>query len=300
MRRFTLKTWNCFGAAQTAAAFLFSKEPPDPHRFRVPELKRIVEGVDVVCMQELFVPSAESFFDALNHDHKLRDHNTSTWWPLTFGGSGLGIASRFPIVEQAIIPFSRPHVSSERFARKGVLHARLRVPGELPVEVDIITTHMQSGYDAKARAVRARQLGELGALAERVASSDRPVVVCGDMNIDGLSDARRDSEYRGLVDALPGFVDVGAEADQATFHPHPDVNPLAHRFEANGIRQRIDYVFFRGPDSAAMRVLGSTLRLQTALETSTAGVTFASDHFALEVTFEVGDSQGAPVMQTPT
>ncbi len=289
MPRFTLKTWNCFGAAQTAAAFLFSKEPPDPHRFRDPELKRIVEGVDVVCMQELFVPSAESFFDALTHDHKHRDHNTSTWWPLTFGGSGLGIASRFPIVERAIVPFSRPHVSSERFARKGVLHARVRVLGDQPVDVDVITTHMQSGYDAKARAVRARQLAELGALADRMASADRPVVVCGDMNIDGLESSRAEGEYRALVEVLPGFVDVGAESDHATFHPHPEVNPLAHRFDAGGARQRIDYVFFRGADAVPMRVAESKLRLEKALETSASGVTFASDHFALQVAFEIGE-----------
>lgn len=287
MRRFSLKTWNCFGAVQDAKSFLISKEPADPHRFTSEALRRAVEGIDIVCMQELFVRRAEAFFDGLTHDHKVRDTNSSTLWPLTFGGSGLGIASRFPIVDRALVSFSRPSVSAERFARKGLLHARVQVGDDEPLEVDVVTTHMQSGYDAKARAVRARQVRELRDLVDRVGAPDRPVVVCGDMNIDGSTGTRGEGEYRVLAEALHDFVDVGADDDRATFHPHPDVNPLAHRFEP-GPRQRIDYVFYRAPRGVGMEVLASAVRFEDALPDSGRLGTFASDHFALEVVFGVG------------
>jgi endonuclease/exonuclease/phosphatase family metal-dependent hydrolase len=294
MRRVSLKTWNCFGATQTALAFLFSKEPPDPHRFEAPDLRARVEAVDILCVQELFVPRAEAFFDRLAHDHKHRVPNGSTLWPLTFGGSGLGIASRFPIVERMSRAYSPPSVSAERFARKGVLHARLSVPGDPPALLDVITTHMQSGYDGAAVAVRSRQVRELRALVDEVGSQDRPMIVCGDLNIDGLKSSRGvGREYDKLKEVLHDFEDIGEIDDRATFHPHPEVNPLAHRFEADGPRQRIDYVFVRHASAVPIRVVRSELALDGPLEGPEHGATFPSDHFAIRVELEL-DGEVAP------
>jgi len=321
MPRVSLKTWNCFGAAQTIRAFLFSKEPPDPRRFELRAIREQVESVDIVCLQELFVPRAEGFFDRLAHPFKHRVPNGSTLWPLTFGGSGLGIASRFPIVTQTFRTFSPPSVLSERFARKGLLHARIALPGDGAPQLDVITTHMQSGYDVAAERVRERQIRELRAFADQVGAVDRPLIVCGDLNIDGLLGAR-DREYATLAQALSGFEDVGASDDRPTFHPHPDVNPLAHRFEAGSPKQRIDYVFYRPAVTDMLRVQGSRLALDAPFHEEGAAVTFASDHFAIRVDLEVAESiseraslsksellsvaiadqppAGTPLMQTPT
>lgn len=287
-----LKTWNCFGAAQSAGAFLRWHGAPDTHRFSLPEVTGGAEQVDVLCVQELFLSDAERFFDRLPHPSKVRDHNGSTWWPLTFGGSGLGIASRWPIVHSQLRAFSRPQSGAERFARKGMLHARVALGGEGGLELDVVTTHMQSGYGAGARRVRARQLAELRALVDEVGSSDRPCVVCGDLNIDGLEPARSQDEYRTLREQLGDFEDLGGEADHATFHPDPRENALAHRYEPGGPRQRIDYVLFRSAGRDPLRARECELAWHQPFDHPARGKTFASDHFALRVRFEAPGRAG--------
>jgi endonuclease/exonuclease/phosphatase family metal-dependent hydrolase len=278
MTTFTLKTWNCFGAAQHAGAFIRWRGIPDAHRLTHPEVISTVQAADVVCVQELFLTEAVSFFDALDHAHKARDHNQNTYWPLTFGGSGLGLASRFQLASRHVRGFSGPKVGFERFARKGMLHARLRVEG---AELDVVTTHFQSGYDARARSVRAHQLAELRRLVDELGAEHRSFVVCGDLNIDGLAPARS-GEYASLRAALPDFVDLGASGDQPTFHPDAEVNPLAHRFEAGSPPQRIDYVLFRPSRQRDLEAEDCELVLADPLPGGGL-VTFPSDHFGLRV-----------------
>lgn len=290
MSRIVLQTWNCFGAAQTAAAVLRRRGPPDAHRFGHPKLRRTLEEADIVCFQEVFLSDVESFFDGLGHSHKQRDHNLSTFWPLTFGGSGLGIASRFPILDKLMRPFRKPHVGPERFARKGMLHARVHVGGTQPFEVDVVTTHLQAGYSDGARRVRERQLSEIRDLVDEVGSADRAFVVCGDLNIDGLRPVRDTGEYAALTRTLADFFDLGADDDHATFHPHPEVNPLAYRFEPAGARQRIDYVLFRPPRTQHVTAEACEIVLDRALD---GGHTFASDHFGLRVVLRANGSRRA-------
>jgi endonuclease/exonuclease/phosphatase family metal-dependent hydrolase len=286
VQKLVLKTWNCFGAAQSVAAFLRWRGAPDTHRFGLAELSSSMHEVDILCVQELFLSEAERFFDALPHAHRFRDTNAAQLWPLTFGGSGLGIASHRPILETSVRPFARPHVGVERFARKGMLHARIALDEEADLFADVVTTHMQSGYGVAAGRVRARQIVALAGLVDEVGSPDRPFIVCGDLNIDGLSPARAEGEYARLRDALGTFEDLGADADHATFHPHPEVNELAHRFEATGPRQRIDYVFFRPARSCGLVATECALAFREPFLVPDRGRTFASDHFAVRVVFE--------------
>lgn len=278
---FILKTWNCFGAAQDARAFMRWRGIPDAHRLEHPDVLSTVGAADVLCLQEVFLSEAESFFDALEHEHKTRDHNGNTYWPLTFGGSGLALASRFRIVAQCTRTFRGPTAGAERFARKGMLHARLRIADE--VEVDVLTTHFQSGYNPRARTIRAAQLRELHALVEEVGSPERSFIVCGDLNIDGRVQVR-DGEYLALRDALPDFADLGADEDHVTFHPHQEINALAHRFENGSPPQRIDYVLFRPARAGDIEPQACELVLHDPLQAET-GITFASDHFGLRVCF---------------
>lgn len=299
MSRLVLQTWNCFGAAQDAVAVLRRRGPPDAHRFGHPDLRRVLEEADVVCFQEVFLSDVERFFDGLIHGHKHRDHNLSTWWPPTFGGSGLGIASRFPLLERMSRPFRRPHLGAERFARKGMLHARVQVAAmsndaARPFEVDVLTTHLQAGYSTSARLVRERQLREIRQLVDEVGSLDRSFVVCGDLNIDGLKPTRETGEYGALTRTLFDFHDVGADDDHATFHPHPEFNALAHRFDAGSPRQRIDYVLFRAPRTNGVTVEACEIILDRPLPSHGPLRTFASDHFGLRVVLRADRDQASP------
>jgi len=272
-------TWNGFGAGQSVRAFFEWKGVADPHRFEHPQLMSAVSEVDVLCIQEVFLSEAEQFFERLPHPHKVRDHNRTTWWsPLAFTGSGLGVASRLPLLERALRAFPPPHHGADRFARKGMFHVRVRVADE--VTVDVINCHLQAGAGRRAAAVRKRQLRELRRFVDEVARVDGAVVVCGDLNVDGRAASGR-VEYAELRRALAGFVDLGADADWTTFHPHPEANALAHRFYASEGPQRLDYVLFRS-GHAPLELVDIARVLDRPLPPLNGeGPTFASDHFGL-------------------
>jgi endonuclease/exonuclease/phosphatase family metal-dependent hydrolase len=165
--------------------------------------------------------------------------------------------------------------------------------------MDVVTVHLQAGEDSTAAAVRQAQLLDVEQFVKSVSSRERACIVCGDFNIDGLSSEREGPEYARLTATLPGFVDLGATDDHATFDPAPHVNSLAFAFEPKGRRQRLDYIFLRPPASAAYSIDCNDVSLflhepLTALQPSSRSKAFASDHFGLVATFEC--SSQAPAL----
>ena len=275
-------TWNCFGAAQNAGAFFRWRGAEDAARFLHPQLRRELGALDVVCIQEVWLKDVEEFFDGLSHPHKTRDPNTSTFFPPTIGGSGLGFAAHGPIVQTEIRTFSGPKRSSERIARKGVSYARILLSGG--PALDVFTTHMQSGYDGASAAVRHNQLEQIRAFVDARSDPEVPTILCGDFNINGLTEVR-DREYGSVVALFGDFIDPFADEDEITYHPHPDHNALAHRFEPKAPVQRVDYILFRAPKDGSIEVSEASLLFRDRLEHE--GVypaAHASDHFGLVVT----------------
>jgi endonuclease/exonuclease/phosphatase family metal-dependent hydrolase len=280
-----LTTWNCFGTARSLRSALRWRGVVDAHRFTHPSVQNSLITSDVLCMQEVFLSEVEELFDGLAHPHKIRDSNKTELWPLTLGGSGLALASRYPIVSSSIAAFPSPQCGSERFARKGVLYARIRISESVdsPIDIDVLTTHLQSGYDDKASRVRERQLATLRAIVDDRGATDRACIVCGDFNICALSENRR--EYQRLREVFRDFEDLYESANEATFHPDPDVNLLAHRFEAESPKQRIDYVLYRAPREFARSAPRCEMVFRERLSMDARPDTHASDHFGLRVTF---------------
>lgn len=273
---FIFQSWNCFGAAQTASAFLRGRGVVDSERFLHHHVNAVCEAADVLCMQELWAAEAVEFFGRRSHPHKVRDDNELSWRPLAFGGSGLGIASRHPFVKVNRSAFTPPHVGPERFARKGWLHARVAIGR---VELEVITTHLQSGSKPSAARVRARQLAELRALVHSECVSGHAVIVCGDLNVDGHAPSPMEQEALEL--ATRGFVDLGGEAKLSTFDPRN--NALAAREGTHAQPQRLDYVFFRPPTrGAGVHPLEVSLALHDRLP-GIAQPLYASDHAAIRV-----------------
>ncbi len=279
----TLQSWNCFGATQSLKGFLLRRGAVDAERFVHEALALACDDVDVLCMQELWLEEAQDFFSRRKHPHKHLESNEISMRPLAFGGSGLGIASQWPIELTTSRTFRPPHVGTERFARKGMLHARVSIPdGE--TSIDVITTHLQSGDESAAGRVRSRQLQELRALIEEVSAPNRAMVVCGDFNVDGHALVRDDAKAMRL--AMAGFTDLGQEAGLSTFDPKQ--NALARRAGKNAPDQRLDYVLFRGP-SLGPPVRATEVRLLlTAPLVARERPLFASDHAALRVELTVG------------
>jgi endonuclease/exonuclease/phosphatase family metal-dependent hydrolase len=242
----------------------------------------------VLCVQEILSDHAQHFFDRVgDFTSRFRDHNRPRWWPTSFRGSGLGVASRHELVLPRVYSFCSPSVGWDRFARKGALHTQVPLL-DGPV-VDVLSTHLQAGESNDAARVRADQLREVGALIKALGSPERPFIVCGDFNIDGLKRVRKSEEYMRLMATVHGFVDLGAAADLPTFEPHPATNALAHAFEPFGRRRRIDYVFFRpATDPRHTLVPTAVERLfdRPLSSSDPKARAYASDHFGLCASFE--------------
>jgi endonuclease/exonuclease/phosphatase family metal-dependent hydrolase len=300
-------TWNCFGMAQGAIDAITAWRAPYGERLLHDDIPRILAEAHVVCVQELMSRDAERLFARLG-DVRVRDENGFCFRTGTMRGSGLGIAARGVSMKPSKLErFTAKQVGWDRLARKGTLHVRVTLDASHashapdaphtgdPLEVDVLTAHLQSGYEPAASAVRLAQIGELAQRVAALGSADRPFVVCGDFNVCGLGG--QGIEYVRLREALAGFEDLGAEGDLATFDPHPDSNSLAHDNDPEAPRQRIDYIFLRPARSRTCRVRKVTRLLDgpmpgaaTPLSTRDGRPlpsTFASDHFGLAATLEV-------------
>lgn len=269
---------------------------PFRRRFLSPEVISECADSDVLCVQELLSRDSQRFFDGLVTKYfpfAVRDNNRFGF--ISLRGSGLGVGTRAagkqPMVPQRqstarFLPFKSRGFSWDRYARKGALYAQLEFDGK---KVDLMTVHLQAGYCNESRRARASQLAELRHWILELGSPDRNFIICGDFNIQGLAQERETGEYQNLVTALDGFKDLGAESDLATYHPHPEGNPLAHAFEKQGSAQRLDYIFLR-PAQRASEVISSGLRrfFDQPLTSLGEGISsWASDHYGLKATFEI-------------
>lgn len=283
-------TWNCFGMGQGLDAVTHVRAPFG-ERFRDAAVVKACAVPDVLCVQEILSREAQRFFDGLGTTHFLahvRDDNRVRLTDPSMRGSGLGIGARAPLHRTLLRSFPGERVGWDRLARKGALYAQLDL-GE-GLRLDLVTAHLQAGYDERCARVRAMQLAHLEALVREVGDEERHFVVCGDFNIDGLAASRSLPAYVALRAALEGFEDLGAEEDLATFHPKPDGNALAHAFESDGCDQRIDYIFYRPARArgGALRFTGLARFLDVPLEGTRLRDQpgWASDHYGLTASFE--------------
>jgi endonuclease/exonuclease/phosphatase family metal-dependent hydrolase len=290
--RFRISTWNCFGMGQGLSAVMALRAPFGA-RLRDADVIAECGSPDVLCLQELLSRDAQQFFDGVGQGHfisRFRDDNRLRFGrSVTMRGCGLGIGSRSALTKTSVRTFPGARGGWDRLARKGCLYAQLAFAEG--VTVDVVTAHLQAGYDARAIRIREAQLADLKLLLASVGSPDRPFIVCGDFNIDGLAPTRGDAPYKSLAAALRGFQDLGATDDLSTFDPHPQGNGLAYALEPRAATQRIDYIFWRPARGPIDLRCTSTERFfdkplgQTTLPGITAG--WASDHYGLSATFEV-------------
>lgn len=299
--RFRVITWNCFGMAQGALDAVLGRRAPASLRLSDPHIVSECMAGDIFCMQEILSQDAERLFDRMVTAGKaagFRDDNRLHLRSRTARGSGLGLGVQGELGPPSLHTFTGPASSWDKLARKGALFSRVTLARGFAL--DVITTHLQAGYEPAAAVARAAQLDQLGRLIAEVGSPDRPLVVAGDFNIDGLVPVRAEPEYALLRSTLAGFEDTGAASDLVTFHPHPEFNSLAHGSDPGGRVQRLDYVFFRPArhGRAPVRCVGVRRVLDAPLagtpSQTFAGrrspLAYASDHFGLAADFEVGEA----------
>lgn len=179
---------------------------------RTKEIAKHVNNYDIVCLQEQFEERHCNVIFS-NRDHfKYVERFVSCEY-----GSGLTIASRYPIVATMFLPFyscGRPERIHEGdfIANKGIAVARISVPAsELEgsrsgqnddagssgenVEIVVCNTHFVAQYEkylsiggyfnetnAASRLTEAFEMGDLACLLHGTAERRTPVILCGDYN----------------------------------------------------------------------------------------------------------------------
>lgn len=119
---------------------------------------------------------------------------------IRFAGSGLVIASRYPILAIMSDPYSRKTCAGfDCLSNKGVMMVRVAVPG-LPTPVDIASTHMNAQRASKVKegrhlAAHHAQVRELRMFLDRYHEKRNPLILGGDFNMRG-STARFDTFRR--------------------------------------------------------------------------------------------------------
>jgi len=107
---------------------------------------------------------------------------------LKFAGSGLAIASNYPIVATDLRAYGGKSCAGiDCLSNKGIVLARIAIPG-LPTPIDVYDTHMNSRGASKAPAPRNlaahdRQALEASEFIDNTHNDDFPVVFGGDFNM---------------------------------------------------------------------------------------------------------------------
>jgi endonuclease/exonuclease/phosphatase family metal-dependent hydrolase len=103
-------------------------------------------------------------------------------------GSGLAIASRYPILETQTRAYGKKACAGfDCLANKGIMLARLRIPG-VPGDIDIYNTHMNAARASKAPqsrnlAAHERQALQASEFIETTHDDATPVILGGDFNM---------------------------------------------------------------------------------------------------------------------
>lgn len=192
--------WPARGRGERAAALREIGE-------RLEELRKAGQAPDIVMFQEMFSSAAKKAVDASGYPaiasgpHRTTRARGSTKANLPgksklllgemgihFYGSGLAIASRYPIMASTGRAYGRRSCAGlDCLANKGVMLARISIPG-LPGPVDLYNTHMNSQRASRAtveRSLAAHERQALEALQFVAATHDgaSPVIVGGDFNM---------------------------------------------------------------------------------------------------------------------
>ncbi|RIA45513.1 endonuclease/exonuclease/phosphatase family metal-dependent hydrolase [Hephaestia caeni] len=162
---------------------------------------------DIILIQEMFSPAAVRAVETMPYANAVFGPSRTQKPALSVAGrmggpfvrgkgeigihlvpSGLAILSRYPIVASRSEPFgSRRCAGIDCLSNKGVLHARIHIPG-VPQPVDLFNTHMNSQGASgvspqRHRAAHHLQTAVLSDFIDRVAHRDMPLILGGDFNM---------------------------------------------------------------------------------------------------------------------
>ncbi|OMJ85470.1 hypothetical protein SteCoe_13231 [Stentor coeruleus] len=154
-----------------------------------------ISKYDIVCLQEVF-STMSSRKELIRNRARAKGFLYSYQGPRPnplhghFTDSGLMILSKFQIVESDYMIFNKG-MGVDRLSAKGALYTKIKVNETF---LHVFNTHTQASYGTteykkflKYRQIRREQLKEYkNFIDKKVGTSEDPVVITGDFNVDGL------------------------------------------------------------------------------------------------------------------
>jgi len=162
--------------------YVESADRPERMRAIADELCRL--DPDLVGFQEAFVKKDRKLLLArLAKGSRLRYHR---YYPSGVVGSGLLVASAFPIKDYAFFKYSESNPfyqlkEGDWWAGKGIALARVELPGG--VLLDFYNTHAQASYGKPTyKTIREKQMAEAAEFINATRSGAEPLLLVGDLN----------------------------------------------------------------------------------------------------------------------
>lgn len=174
---------------------------------KLSEMRESGAGPDIVLFQEMFSGDAKAAVASSGYPAVASGPGRTTRGPRTaseplpgkanprrgeigihFAGSGLAIASRYPIVVTDMLAYGTQACAGiDCLANKGIMHARIVIPG-VPTPIDVYDTHMNSRGASKSpeprnRAAHDRQALEASQFIDSTHDDTFPLVFGGDFNM---------------------------------------------------------------------------------------------------------------------
>lgn len=157
-------------------------------RERSEKLVERIDDYDIVCLSEAF-----QFGSSINRDFVRKaaakgfiyaaSPPNASFFSEKFVDSGLLILSKYPIIRTDSVKYSASrHV--DRFADKSAIYVKIKAGDKY---LHVFATHLQASYKNgnDDYVVREQQLLQLKKLIEECVCDNYPIIICGDMNING-------------------------------------------------------------------------------------------------------------------
>jgi endonuclease/exonuclease/phosphatase family metal-dependent hydrolase len=148
---------------------------------------------------------------------------------MPIAGNEVTLISRFPIMDTNTHIY-QARANEDSLAAKGVLHARVQTGPNPSDQLDVFVTHLQSGDDD----AQLSQIHELAIFMAEHTNPNRPALLLGDFNIDGLTVKQSEPAYSYLINTL-GLLKSGVMLNDIGKNLSTGTNEKRD--------ERIDYIF---------------------------------------------------------
>ena len=253
-----------------------------------------VDKYDVVCLNEAFSyvgsPVAGFIKEMKNRGFVyIARLPAARIFSMELVDGGVVILSKLPILNHEFVTFDL-NVGIDMVIGKGAVYARIQTgPG---THFHMFAINLQVHYrdsEQECTAVKFAQLREMMAKLRLKACDGQPIVIAGNLNMNGRADAvaqgKRKSEYDRLFDTLSLDGYTVMDGMMQTFGEHVatfgDEEVVFTDKKDVGTKQRLDYIMMLNRDEGQYTITGQTTQV-LKFEVEGKHFTHLSDHYGVE------------------